>query len=62
MTMDAIIAAAFGVAEHLPCRYCGTDTALMQHGRVIGIRHYDDCPMYDPLVMFDRGPVLQGDQ
>jgi hypothetical protein len=53
--------AIFAVAEHLPCKYCGTDTALIEKGRVLGIRHYDSCPLYDPLTRFDNGPQLHGD-
>jgi hypothetical protein len=49
-----IISTIFAVAEHLPCQHCGTDTALIEAGRVIGIRHYEDCPKYDPCTRFSN--------
>jgi hypothetical protein len=42
----------FAVAEKLPCEYCSTNTALVEAGRVIGIRHYEDCPMFDACCRF----------
>ncbi len=50
--MTDVIDKIFAVNEKLPCEYCGTDTALIEKGQVIGIRHYADCPKYDPCCRF----------
>jgi hypothetical protein len=47
-----VIALMSAVGKKLPCEYCGTDTTLIEFGRVIGIRHYEDCPKYDPCCRF----------
>ena len=47
-----IVNTVFALADHLPCQHCGTTTALIDKGRVIGTRHYEDCPKYDPCCRF----------